>query len=89
MFLPLAASKRNELTFEFEPDLPGAIQGDAGKVRQVVINLLSNAVKFTEAGNIQVKTLPRTWPAVRRHHSCGGQRPRNFGERPCANLFGL
>ncbi len=56
MFVPLAAVKQNELAFEFASDLPGALIGDAGKVRQVVINLLSNAVKFTEAGKIHVKT---------------------------------
>ncbi len=55
MFLPLAAAKRNELAFEFASDLPAALVGDAGKVRQVVINLLSNAVKFTEGGKIHVK----------------------------------
>ena len=56
MFLPLAAARRNELAFEFASDLPGALVGDAGKVRQVVINLLSNAAKFTEAGKIHVTT---------------------------------
>jgi PAS domain S-box-containing protein len=57
MFAPLAASKRNELAFQFGPGLPPAILGDVGKIRQVVINLLSNAVKFTEAGHIHVKTV--------------------------------
>ena len=60
MFLPLAAAKRNKLAFEFASDLPGALVGDAGKVRQVVINLLSNAMKFTEAGKIHVKTSARS-----------------------------
>jgi PAS domain S-box-containing protein len=57
MFGPLAEKKRNVLTFEFGPEIPPAILGDVGKIRQVVINLLSNAVKFTDGGNIHVQVL--------------------------------
>jgi len=37
---------------ELEATLPRVIQGDVGKIRQVLINMLSNAVKFTEEGYV-------------------------------------
>ena len=55
MFTQLSRTKGVELTFEQDPDLPRALEGDDGKIRQVVINLLSNASKFTEQGRIVVR----------------------------------
>jgi PAS domain S-box-containing protein len=50
-----AAEKRLELVFQAAPDLPGAVLGDAGRVRQVLLNLLSNAVKFTDRGEVVIE----------------------------------
>ena len=58
MFQELTENKGLELTFEQE-QLPRALSGDAGKVRQVLINLLSNAVKFTTSGRIAVRASSR------------------------------
>jgi two-component system sensor histidine kinase/response regulator len=55
MFSQLARAKGVALTFEPDADLPSGLEGDAGKVRQIVINLLSNAVKFIERGRIVVR----------------------------------
>ena len=59
MFRELTENKGLELTCELDRDLPQALSGDAGKVRQVVINLLSNAVKFTQRGRIAVRASAR------------------------------
>ena len=37
-----------------DADLPGAMIGDEGRLRQVTLNFLSNAVKFTAAGTIRL-----------------------------------
>ena len=47
---PTAAGKGIELAYELDDDLPPAVVGDLGRLRQIVLNLLSNAVKFTEHG---------------------------------------
>jgi PAS domain S-box-containing protein len=50
-----AAEKHLELVFQATPDLPTAVLGDAGRVRQVLLNLLSNAVKFTDRGEVVIE----------------------------------
>ena len=67
MFRELIEKKRLPLTFEQDPHLPHVLEGDAGKVRQVLINLLSNAVKFTERGRVTVRVSSRAGSAPDRH----------------------
>ena len=55
MFAELSEAKGIGLVFDLDDQLPDVIDGDAGRVRQVVINLLSNAVKFTTTGVIKVQ----------------------------------
>ncbi|HET9853241.1 MAG TPA: GAF domain-containing protein [Candidatus Limnocylindrales bacterium] len=54
LIAPTAAKKGLELAYEVDGDLPRAVGGDAGRLRQILLNLLSNAVKFTEHGEIVV-----------------------------------
>jgi CheY-like chemotaxis protein len=51
---PMASRKRLDLTFEIAEGLPGALVGDVGRVRQVLLNLLNNALKFTDKGDVQL-----------------------------------
>ena len=49
-----ARGKGLDLVLEVSPDVPDALVGDAGRLRQVLLNLLGNAVKFTQQGRIRV-----------------------------------
>jgi CheY-like chemotaxis protein len=54
-----AEQKGLEVVCDVRPDVPEALVGDMGRLRQIVVNLLGNAIKFTATGTIRV-TVART-----------------------------
>ena len=50
-----ADEKGLELANLIAVDIPAGLQGDPGRLRQVLMNLTGNAIKFTESGEIIIK----------------------------------
>ena len=49
-----AYSKGLEIVTFVEKDIPAALEGDPGRIRQIITNLINNAIKFTSHGQIFV-----------------------------------
>jgi PAS domain S-box-containing protein len=50
-----AAEKDIEYTMRMAADVPVALRGDPGRVRQILTNLIGNAIKFTPSGTIALR----------------------------------
>lgn len=59
LFEPQAANKGIRLEFAMPGSLPPLVNGDAGRIRQVLSNLITNAIKFTARGSVCVTVAAR------------------------------
>jgi PAS domain S-box-containing protein len=55
MMAERVAEKRLEFICAVAPDVTVNLQGDPGRLRQVLLNLVSNAMKFTHQGEVAVR----------------------------------
>ena len=47
-----ARKKGLNLEVKMDPQMPTVLEGDMGRIRQIITNFLTNAVKYTEKGNV-------------------------------------
>ena len=52
MVIPRIGDKKIEFKTRLAEDLPCVLNGDTGKIKQIILNLLTNAVKYTDYGCI-------------------------------------
>jgi PAS domain S-box-containing protein len=57
LMAPIAYRKGLEIAYEIDENVPVAIAGDPGRVRQILLNLFSNAIKFTAHGEVVLKVI--------------------------------
>ncbi len=64
-----AHQKGLELAYDLQPDVPDALMGDPGRLRQIIVNLVGNAIKFTERGEVilYMQTERRTSEDIQLH----------------------
>lgn len=53
----VCAARGLSMTVEIAPDMPPALTGDEGRLRQVMLNFLSNAAKFTSEGGVRLEAV--------------------------------
>ena len=57
LFTGTAERKNIELAYLIQQDVPSLLEGDKGRLRQILVNLINNAIKFAEQCNVIVTVL--------------------------------
>ncbi len=55
LFAERAHQKGIELVCHISKEVPGKVEGDPARLKQILLNLVGNAIKFTEKGEVVIK----------------------------------
>jgi len=55
LLAPKAVERGIELAVDFPENAPRNVEGDAGRIRQILTNLVGNAIKFTHEGHVLIR----------------------------------
>ncbi|WP_300464773.1 hybrid sensor histidine kinase/response regulator [Desulfobacula sp.] len=67
--LPELQARQKGIIFSYSihPEVPCLLQGDIGRIRQVINNLTGNAIKFTDAGEVTLNITLKSEDETRAH----------------------
>jgi signal transduction histidine kinase/ActR/RegA family two-component response regulator len=57
LFTGIAQRKGLKLSCQLSDQLPAMVNGDSGRIRQILVNLVNNAVKFTAQGEVSLSIM--------------------------------
>jgi two-component system, sensor histidine kinase and response regulator len=87
LFMPKAGEKGLDLGCIIHEGAPVVVDGDATRLRQILVNLVGNAVKFTDSGHVLVEVISRPLATADQHelwfrvHDSGLGIPENQMDR--------
>jgi signal transduction histidine kinase/ActR/RegA family two-component response regulator len=59
LFIGSARSKGLNLTCRYSDHIPAMLEGDSGRLRQILVNLINNAIKFTAQGEVGLSIMQK------------------------------